>query len=444
MPVARIITNTPDEVHTIAEQLRTRGFTVEIVSPEQTGLPPAEVEVFVESYPWREALRQAGETAQAAEADVLVASGIYDVPQSVSLAREFVELPPEPEVELAPEPEPQIQQQSEPAIHLAPQPEPLPPWREPEPAVKTSVLRDLAAATTGGAREVARGAGGRLGTLARASAARFSQQTTQLQQRLHARRRAKAVRPAPAAESERSVLRDLAVILRRAGREMAARTAAAGNRLRIFSRVALSSLAEQMSQRRRKLQERRERAAGAPPSPLPDRPLRLAAALFTSEPAAPKPVPQRLPVIRRTRERDHEWRLAAAVSLTLAVAITMAWAFANRHPASPLPTSVLMKSNEMEQQVPFGPVTLPAPDSAAKVLLAAALNASPISPAKPARRQENDEVVVRHFNSKPAPPSASAKRARSSGDDEVVVRHITTKPAAAPAPAHDGVKRISD
>ncbi len=414
MPVARIITRTPDEVDSLAEQLRARGFTVEITTPDQDGLTPAEVELFVESHPWREVMQRANEAAARADADVFVASGIYDVPRPVEHAPSH-HLVLESEI-------------------LAP-PETLPQWREPEVAAEGNVIQNVAHSDVSqprnrGARAgaLAFEAGARLRTLFEWGVAKVQEHGLRLWRSLKVRRHRGVATVAEVASSDPSLLRDARVAFSGAMRDLAGHTAAMAKAVVGSFTAAVRSPNARLA---RKSGGRHQPGptpkplrpeAAAPPRPAP---VHLASSLFAAVPEPVDPVlPKHLPIIRRTREREHEWKLGAVFSLTIAIAITVAWAMANRHPAAPLPTSVLMKSGEMQQQVPFGPVTLPAPGSAGR-RVPSSLPAKPVMQKVPAR-------------------TAPARRARNYEDDEVVVRHFRTRPAVVAVPVRDGIKRISD
>jgi hypothetical protein len=314
MAVARIVTRSPEEVGPLADQLRARGYSVEIVAPNETREGPAELEIVAEACAAAAAFDRAAELARPSDADVLVAPGLCPLPEAA---------PPE----AAP---PSATDISEPV-------EPAPvPWREEvEHAERSSMVRDLL---------VVAGAG--IGNLARTFGASMR------------------------------------------------KTAVAG-------RAFAGHLSGSIAARRAVWRQQRPAALAAPPVKRIREP--------------------RLPVIRRTRERDTEWKVAAVFAMVLAVAITLAWAAATRHASvSPIPASMLMRSNSMEQKIPFGPVTLrPAP--------------VPVPPKASAA-----------VSTPAARAAASRRSSRDYGEEEVVVRHFAPARAPATAQRQDGVKRISD
>ncbi len=149
-----------------------------------------------------------------------------------------------------------------------------------------------------------------------------------------------------------------------------------------------------------------------------------------------RPAAARLPVIRRTRSRDYEWRTAGIFSVGLAAAIMVGWAAANRRPATPLPTSVLIRSSNVEQDVPFGPVTVPAPGSRTHQGAR-----KPVPSVKASAKKDlAGDVVVRHFTRTGDPAPADRRTPRADSADEVVIRHFG--PAAPAEDSRQGVKRI--
>ncbi len=336
MPVARIITRTPQDAELIAGQLRARGYAVEIAAPGVPQRGSASLEINLDACDPEEALHRAGELAKAG-ADVFVTAGTFSLTEAPA-SRE--------------------QQQHavasvEPAQHPAWQPEPQ------TASEHSSLMRDLV----------------------------------------------NVAGPAFMAAAHR--LRELTVAGARGACALTF-SALAAARDRMGDAVADVNVyfARRSEQRRRAQQQRQPQQA---------RTQRTMVSTAVSRPK-PQPQPARLPVIRRTRSRDYEWKTAGMFSLALAIGITLAWAAANQHPATPVPASVVMRSNSVQQQVPFGPVTLPAP---AKPSRQAAPRTKP-SASKPAVATQprpntlGDEVVVRHFtrprSEPPSRPAVAAKR----------------------------------
>lgn len=75
MPVARIFTIHPERTDTLARQLESEGYSVEIVRPESPAAP-ADLEIDFEIWPEERALYRAAELAERLHADVCVAPGL--------------------------------------------------------------------------------------------------------------------------------------------------------------------------------------------------------------------------------------------------------------------------------------------------------------------------------------------------------------------------------
>jgi hypothetical protein len=77
MQKARVITRSPEDAGHLADQLRSLGYTVEIVAPGLLDLPPVELEIEMESCSAVEALDRAAELASADDSDVYVGAGCF-------------------------------------------------------------------------------------------------------------------------------------------------------------------------------------------------------------------------------------------------------------------------------------------------------------------------------------------------------------------------------
>lgn len=80
MQKARIITNSADKATNFAEQLRRRGFQVEIVPPDSSPSTDADLEVRLEACPKNAVLGRAAELATRDGADVFIAPGALGSP----------------------------------------------------------------------------------------------------------------------------------------------------------------------------------------------------------------------------------------------------------------------------------------------------------------------------------------------------------------------------
>jgi hypothetical protein len=109
------------------------------------------------------------------------------------------------------------------------------------------------------------------------------------------------------------------------------------------------------------LRRRAQEQAGEATCPMPDAEPVVefeaapADSFLDPEPLAP------LPGSRRSGRLRPAMALAGVTSVLLMAALV---GYAHRRPASPVPVSVLQRSNLVEQKVPFGPASLPAPAAA--------------------------------------------------------------------------------
>src|SRR5262249_4259392 len=76
MPLARIFTHHPERTAALSSQLQEQGYTVEVASPEQAHLPPADLEIEFEICERADVLERARDLADELQADVAVAPGV--------------------------------------------------------------------------------------------------------------------------------------------------------------------------------------------------------------------------------------------------------------------------------------------------------------------------------------------------------------------------------
>jgi hypothetical protein len=76
MPLARIFTRNPERTGDLATQLRQQGYKVEVASPDQKHLAPADLEIEFELCERADVLERAADLANELEADIAVAPGI--------------------------------------------------------------------------------------------------------------------------------------------------------------------------------------------------------------------------------------------------------------------------------------------------------------------------------------------------------------------------------
>ena len=76
MPLARIFTRNPERTTDLSLQLQQQGYTVEVVSPDQAHLAPADLEIEFEICERTDILERAAGLATELGADVAVAPGV--------------------------------------------------------------------------------------------------------------------------------------------------------------------------------------------------------------------------------------------------------------------------------------------------------------------------------------------------------------------------------
>ncbi len=439
MPTARIVTAYTEDVEILASQLRARGYTVETMAPGEERSGTADLEITVDRCAAEDGLVRAADAAFPADADIYIAPGLYaparrPVPEEARGELQDFPLPPnapakpevqrqEPEPILEPVPvevcesappphspeivphfesapcilpEPDLQERKQ---ELSPEPAPLQVESEPAPVMEPAWSREAAPA------------------LAEESIETREAAVLQIE-------RKNVARTAPAYD-----------LLARAGRALDSVGGA------IIAGLVSVLLQVRLLTRKPRRPEGRAKAAKARPviiarkrrpespqavPPEQPRPYQRRPAAPVALAAASAPTGKKRPLTIRERE----WITAGVFSAALVLAVLLAWAAANRRPASPVPAGVLMRSGSTEQQVPFGPVKL-------------------LPPGTPAN---GSGAVVKP---RPAQPSAAApKRGKSAkagardsnqDDGEVIVRHFApSHPAHTVVQSRNGVKHFSD
>lgn len=134
----------------------------------------------------------------------------------------------------------------------------------------------------------------------------------------------------------------------------------------------------------------------------------------------------------------HRWKTAVAAVLVIASCL----AYRDRRPASPLTVSRLQRSNAIEPEVPFVAAKRLSANGTAKPKTALGLAQEAGKSARWVRVGNNEldyvaqDVTVRYFTSKPAPPRVGESRVEYIGED-VTVHYFTPKHAVV-RPALDG------
>ncbi|HYN16157.1 MAG TPA: hypothetical protein VES66_10275 [Terriglobales bacterium] len=382
MPLARIITRTPEDAEAVSDYLLSRGYTVETVSPEEFRITPAELELKLEKCRPGQAL---------ARAKALVES------------------------------------QSGAAIELAAVPELAPPQKP-----KIPIAYDIAGRPVEFADEEEFDRRQKSNGIGRALASLLSRLTTPVRdsQQRRAEQRALKLEVELARERE-EIKREEELARERVRQEMERqRQEAELAERRRQEQVA----AEQQAERRRQKQIAALQAAGI--TVEPETAPQQGQPVNPPEPAQGAPR-QQIPTARPGRGADRRMgppvrrrrapipisgkALAIGCVAGLLVVLGLA-AFNNRRPASPLSPGALMKDGSMKQDVPFGTATITPPKP------------SPVTTAK-------SSPGIRPANRK---PSASHPRRASQGNrDGAVVRDLHTPPAQ-PQPSTAKLKQHPD
>ena len=118
MPLARIFTRNPERTTDLSHQLQQQGYTVEVVSPDQGHLAPADLEIEFEVCERTDVLARAADLATELEADIAVAPGVLQPSGVQSSASQPSVLQPEA-LKNQPEPVAQVNAQSAANVNAA-------------------------------------------------------------------------------------------------------------------------------------------------------------------------------------------------------------------------------------------------------------------------------------------------------------------------------------
>ncbi|HEY2393339.1 MAG TPA: hypothetical protein VGK22_19345 [Candidatus Angelobacter sp.] len=105
MPLARIFTRNPERTVDLSSQLQQQGYKVEVASPDQKHLAPADLEIEFELCERADVLERAADLANELEADVAVGPGVLQV-ASEPLIEPILAVPAQPAAESAVEIQP--------------------------------------------------------------------------------------------------------------------------------------------------------------------------------------------------------------------------------------------------------------------------------------------------------------------------------------------------
>jgi hypothetical protein len=412
MPIARIRTFDPEAVSFLAAKLAASGFQLQFAAPGEQQLEEADLEITVTRMDSATALEQARLQAEEMNVDVTVMPGVLvspkldfasveevavepeeiQQPESTGNAGEQVtrsqqapwttpyhaDLPDEPQEFITVE-APQTDDSSQPDFLLQPE------FAEEEAEHTPSRTQDIAHAAADGLKKGADA----VGNFANSSAARLAEWKRRTGEAIERRRAQREQEQAAAMEHQRR-------------------------------QEELAMQAGQLHPH--------------------DNPPVLETASFEAEELKPKLI-SKAPLKSRTLYgRDRRFRNAAVAAALVIIGAMIGWSLAGfAGPANPIRNSLA----NVQQQTPFGAasVTAPAPSFAATPRPATIAKPLPVHPApKPAAKRvaRTSHTRARHH---------TVHRSASADDDgEVVVRHFGTKPEAqqAKAKTKDGVKIITE
>jgi hypothetical protein len=302
MPLARIITRNPQDTFAVSEYLRSEGFTVETVSPEEFRVTPAELEFDLNHC-------KRGEAVARAKAMVASRRGMAPVEQEAPATPEPA-LPEKTKVPVA--------------YDIVGRPVEFADEEDPErhqgPRSTRNVLASLLNRLTAPVRE--------------------------LQQRRAERRALKL-------EAEMSRRREQELARERARQEMERRRVEAALAEQERARAALVRNPAISAARAAAGKKQAEPVAGEKPASAEN--------LVRQQLSVRRPARSSVARGRTSRLLGRAAATTLAVSLVALVGFV---AYDNRRPASPLSPGALMMNGSIKQEVPFGPVTITPPAAA--------------------------------------------------------------------------------
>lgn len=482
MPLARIVTQTPQFASTLSEQLRTQGFSVEVVGPGESFQSSADLEIEFEVSNEQQALRKAAELAGQLHSEIIVFPGAI-ANRSVQPARkvnpvvEAVPLPPRASMPATPFTE--VLEQ--PAQHRVEERQAV----EERPAILPFPSGDTQNSAAPLAQELSQsdsresgllgGVGSEVRQSLQQTGAAFSEARNELGEALgrtsrklrdslsHLRKRATSSGASVAgrAQQYRERLRERAAELQAARerrlaeleseRADAQEKAAALEHHRRMQQKLDEAMHQEVLERERiereeqQAEQERHRIAAMEQAAALELRRQKEQASTEAQPVIER-VPVELPVeqpparMRAVPMRRKRWALngvltgAIAISSLYLVGLTLA----NFRPRSPLPADLTRPS--VQQEVPFGAATVhaaPSPIAASRPTpppVHANKTAAPVVTAAPKPNPQR-----RHLASRPN---------RSESDvtaDDVVVKHFGAQPKPAKAPVQQvKLKRYSD
>jgi hypothetical protein len=395
MPLARIITRTPEDAIAASEYLLSQGYTVETVSPGEFHITPAEIELDLDRCRPQEAVAHAKAlvesqpmAVQAQSQEPVAPEPAWPQTAKIPVAYDITGRPVE------------FTEQEEAA-------------RCQEPDRRGRALASMHAALAEGWQSVK--------SLVRGL------------QRKRAEQRARRLE-AELARDQEEIRREEELVHERVRQEMNQQREEAepAEQHAEQEQARVAALHEAMIAAERDAARQQLPQQVDPPAPVPE---------VTAEVRQPPPQPSSAvaqPLLgQRKRAPGVMVRRALATAVGAGLLLLLAFvAYANRRPASPLSPAALMRDGQVKQDLPFGPATITPAPAAGVPKPSASMAAKASSAVRPATRKPS-------AGRRGAQQLRRPSRDDSPAEDEVVVRH-STPPRAGPQPSTAKLKRHSD
>lgn len=419
MPLARILTLHPDDTANLIQQLERLGFAVEVASPNQQNLDPADLEIEFAICDQQQVIARAGAIANQLQAEIVVFPGaIPPVPRPLPIREQLAagvpkeEAPEEEPVENAPSPElvPQFQTDDS----RASLPELAGVWLD----GLSQKVRHSGRRTALGLKRVQSGISSALAGVGNRAAEYRERMKTRAAELRVAReqrraeavlRRAEATRQAALLEQEERRQAEIAAAARQ---QEETRLQAENEKRAEMERAHVAEQVAIQQQSSAKVQEHITQ--------------------FPAKQKQPRPV--------RTSQLRGVFTGAIAASILFVIGMLLA----NFTPTSPFSSSG--SNGSVDQQVPFGPTTLHGPPGATLGGQAAsnAVRAGNTLPRQAAPAQPKPQPARGKAPAKWRRFRRSASRRADSGGDDVVVRHFGPQSPSQPHAQQAGLKHYSD
>lgn len=420
MPLARILTLHPDDAASLIQQLERLGFAVEVASPNEQNLDPADLEIEFAVCDQQQVIARAGAIANQLQAEIVVFPGaIPPVPRPLPSSEPLAAGIPKTEDEPQEEP-----------VESVPSPELVPQFQAED---SRASLPELAGVWLDGLSEKVRQSGRRTASgLKRVhtgiSSALAGVGNRAAEYREHMKTRAAELRAA------REQRRTEAALRRAEAARQAALLEQEERRQAVIAAARLQDEAPLQAENEKRAEIERQHVAE-------EVAIRQESSAKVQEHIAQFPAKQKQPKPARTSQLRGVFTGVIAASVLFLVGMLLA----NFTPTSPFPSSG--SSGSIEQQVPFGPTTMHGPPGATVGGPAAAnaVRAGNTVPRQAAPAQSKPQPARGKAPAKWRRFRSSASRgADSGGGDDVVVKHFGPQPQSQPHAQQAGLKHYSD